>query len=331
MHTGQHYDDNMSDIFFRDLGLRAPDSNLQVGSGSHAEQTASMLLGLESLVRTHAPDWVIVYGDTNSTLAGVLAASKLGIPVAHVEAGLRSFNRRMPEEINRIVADALADVLFTPCRAATLNLQREGMPSERILQVGDVMYDAARLYCSQTEGRGPILKRLNVTSYVLATIHRAANTNDEARLLCIWSGLARLAERIPVVWPVHPRTRLALDRMGHASTAPAGLHLTEPAGYLEMARLERQAAAIVTDSGGVQKEAFFWEVPCVTLRTETEWTELIELGWNRLCPPAEPAAIANSVLAAVGTRGRDGEPYGDGHASERIVQHLCGATGSLGK
>lgn len=321
LHTGQHYDRSMSEIFFEELGLRPPDLNLEVGSASHAEQTAAMLLGIERALLAQKPDWMVIYGDTNSTLAGALAAAKLHLPVAHVEAGLRSFNRRMPEEINRVVADVIADILFVPTATAQQNLQREGVPKERIIRTGDVMLDVALMFRDVARERSFILDRLGLTDggYVLATVHRAENTDDPARLAVIVGGLATVARELQVVLPLHPRTR-KLITAGVVQTG--GIQIVEPVGFLDMLRLEMSAAVIATDSGGVQKEAFFHRVPCVTLRDETEWVESVELGWNRLCPPVEAGPLAAAVLAARGTAGRAGQPYGDGRAAELIAARL---------
>ena len=321
LHTGQHYDREMSDVFFEELGLRAPNLNLNVGSASHAEQTATMLVGIERALVEQKPDWLLVYGDTNSTLAGAVAAAKVNVPVAHVEAGLRSFNRRMPEEINRLVADTLSSLLLVPTEAARKNLQREGVPEDRIVWTGDVMFDVALMFRDQALGRSTVLERLGLAerNYVLATVHRAENTDDPGRMRAILSGLQAVAKELPVVLPVHPRARKMIEQGGLDT---AGIRLTEPLGFLDMLRLEMGAAVIATDSGGVQKEAFFHRVPCVTLREETEWVESVELGWNRLCPPNDAARITHAVLGARGTSGRQAEPYGDGRAAERMGRAL---------
>ena len=322
VHTGQHYDAGMSDVFFDELGIPSPTYNLGVSGGGHGEMTGAMLQALEPLLLDKQPNWVLVYGDTNSTLAGALAASKLNIPVAHVEAGLRSFNRRMPEEQNRVVTDHLSDLLFTPTDAATRRLEQEGIPGERVRQVGDVMFDAALFYGERAMEKSRVLDRLKLAlgDYVLATVHRAENTDDPGRLRAIVEGLDAVAADRPVILPVHPRTRAALERENLTFKQTT---IIEPVGYLDMVLLERHAAVIATDSGGVQKEAYFYRVPCVTLRYETEWTELVELGWNRLAPPCN-ADIAAEVLAAVGTNGLAGEPYGDGAAAVELATALAG-------
>jgi UDP-GlcNAc3NAcA epimerase len=325
LHTGQHYDRQMSEVFFEELGMRPPDGNLHVGSGSHAVQTGAMLAGIEPAIVAEKPDWVLVYGDTNSTLAGALAASKLHVPVAHVEAGLRSFNRRMPEEINRIVADSVSDILFVPTATAAANLRREGVPDEKIVPTGDVMYDAALLARDRATGRIGVVDRLGLRGrpYVLATIHRAENTDDPECLAAILDALGKVARELPVVFPVHPRTRA---RLTAAQGNVPGIVLIDPVGYLDMVQLEVAAAVVATDSGGVQKEAFFHGVPCVTVRAETEWVELVELGWNRLVDPRDSNAIVQAILTAQGTRGIDAKPYGEGQAARKIAETLVGCT-----
>jgi UDP-GlcNAc3NAcA epimerase len=322
VHTGQHYDRQMSHVFFAELGIRPPDLNLNVGSGNHGAQTGAMLAGLERTILEQKPDWVLVYGDTNSTLAGALAAAKLHVPVAHVEAGLRSFNRQMPEEINRIVADALAAVLFVPTEAGRQNLLREGVAEDRICWTGDVLFDAMLFFRELANRSSCALNRLGLrnTPFVLATVHRAENTDDPARLIAIIEGLRGVAKTLRVILPLHPRTRTRLGQLRLLETKP--LEIIEPVGFLDMIHLEAAAQVIATDSGGVQKEAFFHGVPCVTLRGETEWTELLDLGWNRLVPALRADAIAETILAARGVKGRAAMPYGDGHASGRIVHAL---------
>ncbi len=329
IHTGQHYDENMSAVFFEELEIPAPDYHLGIGSGSHGQQTGRMLEGIENVLREEAPDWVLVYGDTNSTLAGALAAAKLLIPVAHVEAGLRSFNKRMPEEINRVLTDHVSDSLFAPTEAAVRNLEREGIAGGRVHLVGDVMYDAALYYAERAEAHSRILETLGLESggYVLATVHRAENTDDPTRLAAIFAGLARNAAEAPVVLPLHPRTQAALTREGLLAQAEAKLRLIEPVGYLDMTQLEKNARVIVTDSGGVQKEAYFYRVPCVTLRDETEWVELVEAGWVRLLTPDSAERVAAGVRAALG--GPTGQEkasnlYGGGRSAAQISALLAG-------
>ena len=324
VHTGQHFDPEMSDVFFSELQMSAPDYHLGIGGGSHSEQTGRMLPAIEQAILSERPDLVLVYGDTNSTLAGALAAAKLNVPVAHVEAGLRSFNRRMAEELNRVIADALSELLFVPTEAGVLNLTREGISPQKIHLIGDVMYDTSLRHASRAKSESRILGELGVSErrYVLTTIHRAENTEDAERLRTIFDAMTRIAATVPVVWPVHPRTQQRFERFGIHNRA-SGIHLIKPVGYLDMVRLEAEAAAILTDSGGVQKEAFFHRVPCVTIREETEWVELLASGWNRLVPPSSTDAIVAAATAAIGSMGADISPYGDGRAAVRIADVLA--------
>ena len=325
VHTGQHFDPEMSEIFFAELGLAAPAYNLGIGGGSHAEQTGRMLPEIEKAIELERPDLVLVYGDTNSTLAAAITAAKMHVPFAHVEAGLRSFNRRMPEEINRIVADCLADILFAPTEAARANLDREGISTGRVHVVGDVMYDLALALGDRARAASTILTRLGLSErqYVLATIHRAENTDNPTRLRVVVDALKAISEEMPVIWPLHPRTQARLGPEGLLPDARQRMQVIKPVGYLDMIRLESGAAVIVTDSGGVQKEAFFHGVPCVTVREETEWMELVELGWNRLAPPVDIQTIVESVKGAIGTLGSPAAPYGDGNAADRIAGILA--------
>lgn len=324
VHTGQHYDRNMSAVFFNELEIPRADVFLGIGSASHGQQTGRMLQALEIVIQQHLPDWVLIYGDTNSTLAGALAASKLRIPIAHVEAGLRSFNRAMPEETNRVVSDHVADLLFTPTKTASENLRCEGIPAKRIAKVGDVMYDAALLYGTIAEKRSNILEKLKLKprEYVLATVHRAENTDDPSKIKAIFEALKLLSRELPVILPLHPRTVAVLSRL--KLIAGGGIRIVPPVGYLDMVMLERNSHTIITDSGGVQKEAYFYRVPCITLRDETEWIELVDTGWNQLLPP-DRRSLSRRLAAAV----RDFQKpakypqlYGSGHASELIVKRL---------
>jgi len=323
VHTGQHYDANMSDVFFDELDIPPPAHHLGIDGGGHGAMTGRMLAALETVLMEARPDMVLVYGDTNSTLAGALAAAKLHIPVAHVEAGLRSFNRRMPEEINRILTDHCAEHLFTPTRTATHNLLAEGVPEARILECGDVMFDASLRFAKKAEARGEGAARLGLKrgQYVLATVHRQENTDDPARLAAIMEGLAMIAADMPVVLPMHPRTR-ARAEAANVGDALAAIRTIEPVGYLEMVGLEKDAAVVATDSGGVQKEAFFHRVPCVTLRDETEWLELVDAGWNTLTPPTDASTVRDAVLGACGSQGADITPYGAGNAAHLIVTEI---------
>jgi UDP-GlcNAc3NAcA epimerase len=322
VHTGQHYDPALSDIFFAELNLPRPAHHLNVGSGSHGQQTGEMLKRIETILLAEKPDTVLVYGDTNSTLAGALAAAKLHIPVAHVEAGLRSFNRRMPEELNRILTDHVSSLLFCPTTLAVSQLKAEGI-TRRVHHVGDVMYDVALTIASRADTQSRFCDAsLPPQGFVLATIHRAENTDDADRLVAIMNALARLADDIPVVFPAHPRTRAAMTRTNLA--VPPGVRILDPLGFTDMTWLERNAALIITDSGGVQKEAYFHRTPCVTVRTETEWPETIDSGWNRLANPAdteEIVRIAEESLAKGIVRGEVTE-YGNGNSAAILVRLL---------
>ena len=336
IHTGQHYDPALSDVFFTQLQLRPPDHHLGVGSGPHGLQTARMLEAIEPVLLADPPAALIVYGDTNSTLAAALAAAKLAVPVAHVEAGLRSYNRSMPEELNRVVADHLSQLLFCPTHTAVANLAAEGI-THGVHRTGDVMYDSVLHNVALAEAAADPLARLRLEprGYYLATVHRAANTDDARRLRTLFDALAALDA--PVVLPLHPRTAKAIR---NAAIEPSGsLRLIEPAPYLDMLLLERGARAILTDSGGVQKEAYFFAVPCITLRAETEWVETVEAGWNVLAD-ADPALLGTAVArlgawdghsppfaaasaASVSAR----ELYGDGHAADAIADILLRTLG----
>jgi UDP-GlcNAc3NAcA epimerase len=282
VHTGQHYDENMNDLFFKELEIPEPDYNLGIGSGNHGEQTGRMLIEIEKIILKEKPDLVIVYGDTNSTLAGALAASKLHIKLAHVEAGLRSFNKRMPEEINRVLTDHVSDILFCPTQTAVENLKNEGI-TKGVYLVGDVMFDALLYFSKISDMKSNILERLNIKpkEYYLATIHRAENTDNYERLKNILTAFSKMDEI--VVFPIHPRTRKMINYYGLDDLLENNnVKVIDPVGYLDMLKLEKNAKAILTDSGGVQKEAFWLKVPCITLRDETEWVETVNLGWNRI-------------------------------------------------
>jgi UDP-GlcNAc3NAcA epimerase len=325
VHTGQHYDTNMSDLFFEELDLHEPHYHLGIGGGSHGVMTGRMLEKIEEVILQENPQIVLVYGDTNSTLAGALAAVKLHVPVAHVEAGLRSFSMRMPEEINRVLTDHASQMLFAPTVEAAKNLRQEGIRQAKIFLVGDVMFDAALYYGDKAEIKSQVLKRLDLGphEFILATIHRAENTDDPARLQAIFGGLLRLAQEIQVVLPLHPRTRDRVVKGGLWEEIDKGIKVSEPLGYLDMMLLEKNARLIVTDSGGVQKEAFFHRVPCVTLREETEWVELVELGWNRVVPPLSTSGVEAGLRQGLAAgRGGETHPYGDGRAAEKIVEIL---------
>jgi UDP-GlcNAc3NAcA epimerase len=308
IHTGQHFDENMSEVFFRELDICPPAHQLDINGGGHGEMTGRMLIAIEPVLLTEKPDWGVVYGDTNSTLAGALAAAKLHIPIAHVEAGLRSFNRRMPEEVNRVLTDHVATLHLCPTRAALESLDREGI-RDGVHHVGDVMYDATLFAAEQAWRSSNIIEDLKVSrkNYAVATLHRPENTDSPERLQTAISYLQKQAERFPVVFPLHPRTRQYAERVG---LDVKGLMVIDPVGYLDMARLLQGACAVFTDSGGLQKEAYFHRVPCVTMRGETEWVETVTHGWNRLWNGPDFTAR------------REIDEYGDGRAAVRIAQLL---------
>ncbi|MGG1655910.1 non-hydrolyzing UDP-N-acetylglucosamine 2-epimerase [Geobacillus thermopakistaniensis] len=315
IHTGQHYDPNMSAIFFEELNIPTPDYYLGVGSGSHGKQTGEMLMKIEEIVMQEKPDYVLVYGDTNSTLAGALVASKLHIPVIHVEAGLRSFNKQMPEEINRIMTDHVSELLFCPTETAVENLRKENI-TRNVWNVGDVMYDAILYNKELAQRQSTILADLSLAeqSYYLITIHRAENTDDPDKLKAILAAFADIDGT--KVWPIHPRTRHKLEEYGLDASAIPGLRLIDPVGYLDMLRLESGAKKIITDSGGVQKEAYFLRVPCVTVREQTEWVETLKGGANILTGTDREKIVAavHKEVAPVYV-----DVFGDGHAAEKIV------------
>jgi len=315
IHTGQHYDDKMSAVFFSELNIPYPDHNLEIGSGTHAFQTGRMMQGIEAILIKEKPDWTLVYGDTNSTLAGSLASAKLHIPLAHVEAGLRSFNKAMPEEINRIVTDRISDLLFAPTYTAINNLSREGL-SNVTRFTGDVMYDSI-LYYQEKVLHSPDVKTIPdlPEEYILATVHRAENTDNQENIRNIFSALSEAD--FPVILPIHPRTAKIVS-----GTLKIGqnIRIIEPVGYLEMLKLTMGAIKIVTDSGGLQKEAYFLGRPCITIRTETEWIETLHDGWN-IVTGTHPEKIKNAI-AASRPSAIQGTEFGDGKASEKIVTLL---------
>lgn len=318
VHTGQHFDANMSDVFFDQLAIPRPDYQLNINSGSHGDMTGRMLIEIEKVILQERPDWVLVYGDTNSTLAGALAAAKLHIPVAHVEAGLRSFNMQMPEEINRILTDQISHVLFCPTESAMTNLEREGFSSKSItaLKVGDVMQDSAEFFAPLAVS--PENFPLD-DGFILATLHRAENTDDPKRLSDIVKALNHLHKNVaPVVLPLHPRTRNVIAKHG----LNLDVHLIDPVGYLEMIWLLQRTGLVLTDSGGVQKEAFFFGKACVTMRDQTEWVELIDVGANELVG-ADSVRIIEAAQRNLGRKIKDEHSlYGGGVAAKRIVEAL---------
>jgi len=335
LHTGQHFDSNMSDVFFNELDIPKPNYHLGIGGGSHGQNTGRMIEAIESVLIQEKPDWLLVYGDTDSTLAGTLAAVKLHIPVAHVEAGLRSFNRAMPEEINRVLTDHASDILFAPTETAVKNLVNEGIgsalekgrlgradlisrTSAKVKNVGDVMYDAALYYGDKAEQSSQILKQLQLKSknYVLATLHRQENVDNYGRLSNILQGFA--ASLRPIVLPLHPRTRKRIREFG--LNLPESVRMIDPVGYLDMVMLEKHAALIATDSGGVQKEAYFHQVPCITLRDETEWVELVECGANRLV--SAETEVIQSAIAEIASFQSGGSLYGRGDCGAQVCRWL---------
>lgn len=344
VHTGQHYDENMSQVFFDELGIPAPDYNLAIGSGSHGKQTAAMISAIEEVMLKEKPDAIVLYGDTNSTLAGSVAASKIGIPVVHIEAGLRSFNRSMPEEINRIMCDHVSTLLFSPTKTGFDNLVKEGIAAAKnperasavhpaVFHCGDIMYDNSLWFAKIAEAKSGILEKENLLSgkYLLATVHRDSNTDVPENLNAILSAFERLAEKtkMPVVIPLHPRTRkqIALSpELEKRIASNAAIRIIPPASFLDMIRLEKNAAIVLTDSGGVQKEAFFFEKPCVILRNETEWIELVNCG-AAILAGADGDKIEKAAIELLGTKPEFPQLFGDGHAAEfmctEMIRHLA--------
>ena len=327
--TGQHFDDAMAAVFFRELGIPKPDHNLDIHSLPHGAMIGRTLEALERLLVELRPDRVLVYCDTNATLAGTIAAARLLLPVSHIEAGLRSFDRRGPEEQNRLVADRLADRLYAPTPAAVANLRREGFDAGRVVLTGDVMYDCARQFGERAESQSTILARLDLApgSFALCTAHRSETTDNPAELRHLFTELARLGQSMPVILPLHPRTRGRLDALGDGpwcvpAKGAAGLRLIDPLGYLDMTRLEATAAVILTDSGGVQREAFFHGVPAVVFRPHSEWVELVEAGWSVLAPLSDRPALAELAVGRIGNTGRPVDAYGDGQAAGIIARDV---------
>ena len=326
VHTGQHYDEGMSEVFFRELDIPAPRWNLGAGqAGDHGHNMGSMISGIDQVVSDYGPDCMLVYGDTNSTLAGAISAAKKGLRLAHVEAGLRSFRRGMPEEVNRVLTDRVSDFLFCPTEVAVSHLRNEGR-TENVYLVGDVMLDVFERTLERIDHAAATRYGIDSKQYVLATVHRAENTDDGKRLTCIFDALGRVSQTLPVLLPLHPRTRAALDR---ENVVPAeGIKLTEPLPYQELVSLMVTSAVVATDSGGMQKEAYFSEVPCVTLRDETEWVETVEQGWNMLAPPNDGSEAANKIgtsIIAAANQPPAKQPsaiYGNGDAAEQIIQTL---------
>ena len=323
VHTGQHFDENMSKVFFDEMEISPPAANLGISGGGHGSMTGQMLIRLEEMLVDQQPDWVLVYGDTNSTLAGALASSKLNIPCAHVEAGLRSDNRRMPEEINRILVDHSCDLLFAPTEMAMERLEKEGIGRDRIIRTGDVMLDAALLFGERAKERSNILESLGLEEkgFALCTLHRAENVDSKEILQGLLEGLGEVSRSLPIILPLHPRTKSRMEQFGLSDTLHDAIRLIDPVGYLDVLCLESSSSVVITDSGGMQKEAFFQKVPCVTLRSETEWVELLPDGYNRLARPlvdSIPGKVEEALSAKLDWTV---ELYGDGHSSDAIA--LC--------
>lgn len=321
VHTGQHFDANMSDVFFEEMAIPKPKHHLGISGGGHGDMTGQMLKGIEEILLSNKPDVVLVYGDTNSTLAGALAAVKLHIPVAHVEAGLRSFNMKMPEEINRILTDRVSKILLCPTDTAVQNLKKEGYDhiDAKVIRTGDVMLDAAMFYSENSKPKAKTFLELKPENFVLSTIHRAENTDSETRLTSIFDSLKEISQSRQVVLPLHPRTKKYVAELGIDTS---GITITDPVGYFDMLEFLKNCEMVMTDSGGLQKEAYFFDKPCITLRDETEWTELVDAGHNRVV-----GASKEKVLDAFNTS-RNIKPswerglYGDGRAAHSILNHL---------
>lgn len=327
VHTGQHFDENMSDIFFEEMQIPHPDYHLEINSLGHGAMTGRMLEKIEEVLLKEEPDWVLVYGDTNSTLAGALAAKKLHIKVAHVEAGLRSFNMQMPEEINRILTDRISDMLFCPTDAAITNLELEGFNNlpVRIIKSGDVMQDAALYYRKFASQKSSILEKLGLTQkqFALCTVHRAENTDDPGRLHNIFNALIEISAELPVVLPLHPRTRKKLTNCGIAThNSGSAIHVIDPVGYFDMIQLLESTKIVLTDSGGLQKEAFFFGKTCVTLRDETEWVELVEGGYNTLAGSHVDRILLAFLSMRSSTPDFSKNLYGKGQAAQLIINEL---------
>lgn len=320
VHTGQHFDANMSDVFFTEMDIPKPKYNLDIHGVNHGAMTGRMLEGIEDILLKERPDWVLIYGDTNSTLAGALAAAKLHVKVAHVEAGLRSFNMKMPEEVNRILADRISSVLLCPTETAAKNLENEGYKNFpiQIEMTGDVMLDAARFYEKQAQAMAKVANQVNYPKFALSTIHRAENTDDIHRLKEIALALNELHKTIPVVLPLHPRTSKKLADHG----VKLDVHLLEPVGYFDMISFLSRCDLVLTDSGGLQKEAYFFEKPCVTFRDETEWVELVEVGANKVVGASKNAIISAAQNYLSNKPNFAKKLYGDGKASQKIIETL---------
>jgi UDP-GlcNAc3NAcA epimerase len=342
VHTGQHYDENMSQVFFDELGIPKPDYNLQVGSATHGVQTSRMIEGIERILMDEKPDYIVLYGDTNSTLAGAVAASKIHVPIVHIEAGLRSFNKRMPEEINRIVCDHCSTLLFTPTRAGFENLAKEGfrmdnngpftIDNPKVFHCGDIMYDNSLYFSSIADKKTDILQRLELMGkpFVLATLHRDSNTDDKERLTSILDALITLSHEIAFVLPMHPRTRkmteqLIDDERLYRLYHSENIKIMEPVSFLEMIQLEKHASMVMTDSGGVQKESYFFRKPCAILRPETEWVEIVETGAATLVDADKEKILQTCRHYLQQPPVEFPEIFGNGHAAEFILEKMLEA------
>ncbi len=339
VHTGQHYDDNMSQVFFDELGIPRPDYNLHVGSASHGVQTARMTESIEEILQKERPDFIVLYGDTNSTLAGAIAAAKIHVPIVHIEAGLRSFNKAMPEEINRIVCDHCSTLLFSPTLAGVENLKREGFPMDnngpytidnpKVYHCGDIMYDNSLHFANIAEEKTQIISKLGIENkpFILATIHRDSNTDHPERLRAIFSALIQLSQECQIVLPLHPRTAKLLKTNLNSEKQTqifnsSSISLTPPVSFLEMIALERHAQLVMTDSGGVQKEAYFFKKPCIILRPETEWVEIVETG-NAILADADENRIMKAWKHFEANPPTDfPKIFGDGHAAEFMLEQM---------
>ncbi|MBI96627.1 UDP-N-acetylglucosamine 2-epimerase (non-hydrolyzing) [bacterium] len=334
VHTGQHYDYEMSEQLFEELDIPKPSYNLEIGGGTHGENTGRMIEKVEKVIVAEAPDFVLVYGDTDSTLAGALAASKLKIPILHVESGLRSFNRKQPEEINRVITDHLSDICFAPTTQACINLKNEGISPRRIIKTDDVMADTSRIFGEKSNNYLNFLKDLNLikNKYILATIHRPENTNDLIQLKNIINCLAFISKAknnslkidLPIIMPIHPRTKSIIEKISELKILCNELKIIKPVSYLKMVCLEKNAKIIITDSGGIQKEAFLHNTPCVTVRRETEWVELIKSGWNTLANPSSSKELIGSIEKQLNFNIYQTKEnfYGNGYASSTIVKKI---------
>lgn len=322
VHTGQHYDEKMSQIFFKELGIPAPDVNLDVGSGSHASQTALIMLRIEPVLLREKPDWLVVVGDVNSTLACTIVAAKMGVKVAHVEAGLRSGDRSMPEEINRIVTDCISNLLLTPSIGANEILQREGVPAEKIRMVGNIMIDSVVAHLNSAERAGTLGRfKLAPEEFVYVTLHRPANVDTEESLASILTALVNVAARLPVVFPIHPRTRFRMGQFGLEIPSHVDLRLVDPVGYFDSLMLTKYARCVITDSGGLQEESTFFRTPCLTLRPNTERPITISLGSNKLTNPARLGSDLEMVLCGPNKIGAIPE-YWEGKTADRVIEAL---------